>query len=139
MITRIARMLGRSVHDLTFILRYGVSGVAGGLIQLLFDYIAVDILGRWYMEGVIVGFIVALMVTFTLQKYWTFRDNSREQSVRQFVFYTTISILSLIANAVLMRMFVEVLSFWYIWSQILTIIIVSGSSFLFHTFVTFKK
>ncbi len=120
-------------------MRYIVSGGLGGLIQLAVDYLFVDVLGRWYMEGVIVGFLTALIVVFLLHKYWTFKDYDLKGSVRQFGIYSTVSVCALFGNVFFMALFVSVLNIWYIWAQLATICIVSGASFFVNTFVTFKR
>ncbi len=131
------RLIRRIIARIPFLFRYGVSGGTGAVIQLGADAIAVELLGLWYMYGVVVGFLIALAVTFLMQKYWTFREHSREHARRQFVLYTTMALCMLGANIVFMYIFVELFHVWYLFAQIMTVVLVAGSSFLFHNFVTF--
>jgi putative flippase GtrA len=128
-----------TIKTLYFLARYGISGLIGGGIQIFADYVYVDILNRWYMEGVVVGFLSALIVVFTLQKYWTFGDSSRVHAKRQFFWYTVISLWSLVANVACMYIFVSVYGLWHIFAQCVTIVIVAGTSLFFNICVTFKK
>lgn len=128
-----------SRQRLSFLFRYAISGGVGALIQLFADMVAVEILGLHYQWGVIAGFLVALAVVFTMQKYWTFRDRSNGTAPVQFVVYTAIALGSLVANAGLMYLFVEHLSVQYLLAHALTIFIVMLSSFLLNNFVTFKN
>ena len=54
---------------LYFLLRYGITGVAGGVIQIAFLYVWVSFLGlqNSYLVGLVFGFIIALVVSFLLQ------------------------------------------------------------------------
>ncbi len=126
------------MDSLYFVSRYVTAGVIGGLIQISVDYLFVDVFNRWYMEGVVVGFLFALVVVFLLHKYWTFKESVSRNIPKQFVFYTAISLFSLLGNVYFMYLFTSVLGVWYIWSQVLTIGIVSGISFIFNTYVTFN-
>ena len=123
---------------LYFLFRYMVAGIVGAFIQVTVDFIFVEFFKRHYMEGVIVGFVCALVVVFTLQKYWTFRDKESARIKRQFILYTGISIWSLIANIFFMYILVSTLHIWYVFGQIVTIVFVSGTSIIFNILVTFK-
>lgn len=128
----------RVPNRIKFLMRYGVAGALGGLSQLGMVYLLVELFHLWYMIGVVLGFFVALAVSFTLQKYWTFREPSTEHAKRQFVWYTLIALGSLGGNIVLMYMFVERVGMWYLLAQAFTIAIVAGSGFLLNNYITFK-
>jgi putative flippase GtrA len=123
---------------LQFILRYIVSGGAGALIQLGTDVIMVEVFGQHYQLGVALGFCLALIVTFYLQKYWTFQDPSRLHVARQFSSYIVIAALSFAGNIFLTEFFVDNFHLHYLIAHMLTIAIVVVGSFLLNTFVTFR-
>lgn len=124
------------------LLRYGITGVTGGVIQTLTLAWWVEIVSDHdqtrYRPGVILGFCTALIVTFLMQKYWTFRDRSHARATRQFILYGVIALASLFGNAWLMYLFVEGVGMWYIAAQLLTIAIVSGLSFILNYLLTFR-
>jgi len=126
------------LSHLYFVIRYGIVGIIGGLTQLFFDYLFIEVFETWYMYGVVTGFLVALALTFTLHRYWTFQLYDSVDADRQFLLYTGTAVFSLVGNVSLMYYFVEVLLMWYVLAQIITICIVSGLSFLFNTFITFR-
>lgn len=126
------------VSQVYFIARYAVVGIVGGITQLFFDYLFIEVFNVWYMYGVVVGFLVALLITFTLHRHWTFRIPDSPDKQRQFMFYTGTAVFSLIGNVGLMYYFVEELLLWYVTAQIFTVGIVAGLSFLFNTFITFR-
>ena len=134
----IISFIRKHFSDLGLIWRYIVSGIAAGVVQFSFFYIFFDIFGWWYLLATSLGFCVAYVVGFGLQKYWTFKDNSTDRMYHQSLWYLFIALASLVENIVLMFVFVE----WFDWpaliSQVITIGIVAGISFIFNKTITFK-
>jgi putative flippase GtrA len=133
----------------SFLIRYGISGVIGALVQTLTLYIWVTVLGLrdHYLWGLVVGFCVTLLISFSLQKYWTFADKVHSRLPRQFMFYTVTALGSLGLNSILLyasKQIVEGWGFdffdkWYLLAQIIIIFMVAVCSFLVNYFVTFKE
>lgn len=132
-----------------FLMRYGIVGVIGGTIQTLILYFWVGILRleAFYLLGATVGFCISLIVTFSLQKYWTFRDNVRAELRRQFIIYTSIALLSLGLNILFLHMsklLLEHFGFdffnrWYLFAQIAIIVLLATVSFIANYFITFRE
>jgi putative flippase GtrA len=124
-----------------YLLRYGIAGVVGGVVQEGTLYVWVEIFGgeEYYLTGVVLGFLVALVIVFPLQKYWTFRDETTHRTKKQFVIYGAVALGSLFANILLMHLFVETLNIGIYVSQALTIMVVAGTSFLLNRYVTFYE
>ena len=132
-----------------FLLRYAVVGVSGGVLQTATLYVWVELLRlqEYYLSGSAIGFCLALMVTFTLQKYWTFKDYEQAMLQRQFTWYTTIALVNLGANVSLLhisRLALEALGLnffhvWYLMAQIGIIIILAILSFTTNYLITFRK
>lgn len=131
-----------------FLLRYGAVGICGGLIQTATLYVWVEIfrLQAYYLLGAAAGFCLALAVTFTLQKYWTFRDYARERARKQFFFYTLIALTSLGLNVLLLhlsKLALDALGFnffhiWYLAAQVCIIGFVAALSFIANYTITFR-
>lgn len=131
-----------------FLLRYGVVGVLGGVIQTTALYIWVELLHlqAHYLIGATAGFCLALAVTFTLQKYWTFKDFLHTQVKRQFFSYTFIALINLGLNASLLylsKLVLEALGLnffhiWYLMAQVSIIVILAALSFIANYFITFR-
>ncbi|PIR83427.1 hypothetical protein COU19_00500 [Candidatus Kaiserbacteria bacterium CG10_big_fil_rev_8_21_14_0_10_56_12] len=129
------------------LVRYGLVGAAGGVLQTLILIVWVDLLGlaNYYLWGAALGFVVALAVTFTLQKYWTFRDNERAVWRRQFALYSSIACMNLVLTLVLLwagKRMLEWLKLdffhgWYVLVQIVIIVFLAGLSFAANYLITF--
>ena len=109
-------------------------------------WVSILSLKEWYLLGSVLGFLVALAVTFALQKYWTFRDFTKEHMKRQFFSYTAVAVVSLGLNLLLLhlsKLIVESFDFdffhtWYLVAQIAIIVLLAGCSFLANYFLTFR-
>lgn len=94
--------------------------IAGGLaftVNLIVLYVLTDILHVYYLISTVWAFLVSLAVSFTLQKFWTFRDLSREHLHIQLPLYIGMQGVNVFLNAGLMYVFVEYLHIWYLFSQ----------------------
>ncbi len=138
----------RLIAKLGFLMRYGISGLIGGAIQTVFLYIWVSALGfsRTYFLGLVFGFVIALVVNFILQKYWTFRDRQTHHTSRQFLLYGAIALAGLALNIGLLagaRILLESLGVnffngWYLVVQILNFCIVSAFTLCMNFLFTFR-
>lgn len=133
---------------LFLLLRYGISGVVGALIQTTALYIWISVLGlqRTYLLGVVFGFVLALITVFMLQKYWAFRDRGPTRTSQQFISYTLIALIGLVLNTglfavakTLFQLFsLDFFHRWYLIVEILIIVLVSAFSFCMNFFFTFR-
>jgi putative flippase GtrA len=133
---------------LYFLVRYGITGVAGGVIQTLFLYVWVTLFGfeKTYLLGLIFGFILALIVTFLLQKYWTFRDRESKHIPHQLLLYSTVALSGLALNAVLLAgakaffswIGVDFFHVWYLIVQVGIFFVVSAFNLCMNFLVTFR-
>ncbi len=99
-------------------LRFVIAGSFALGVNLAALYFFTDVLGIYYLISTVLAFLVALSVSFTLQKFWTFQDASRDQLHRQIPIYAAMQITNVILNAALMYVFVEYLHIWYLFAQI---------------------
>jgi len=131
-----------------FLSRYGISGLVGIPIPIAFLYVWVSLLGleKSYLIGLLFGFILALITTFILQKYWSFRDSEPGGVPRQLFSYSVVAVLGLVLNAVLLigaKILIESLSLdffqgWYLIAQTVIIGIVAVFNFSLNFIFTFR-
>lgn len=137
----------RRTHFL-FLIRYGISGVTGGVIQVLFLYIWITLLGleETYLLGLSIGFVLALLATFTLQKYWSFRDSESSHIPNQLFSYSVVAVSGLVLNAgllagakVLFEWFaLDFFGGWYLIIQVGIMGVVSVFNFGMNFLFTFR-
>lgn len=119
------------------LVRYLFSGGTAALVLLMGLYLLHGVLGLWYLASSVIAFLCSVMISFLLQKFWTFR-NTEKQINKQFSLYITIAIINVIANAFFMYTFVDKLKIWYLFSQVLAAGIVAIWSFFVYRHFIFK-
>jgi putative flippase GtrA len=121
-----------------FVAKYLIAGCIGAGTQIISLAFFVEVLHVWYMHGVVYAFCIALVVTFTLQKYWTFGRRTTEGMHRESFFYTLFALLSLGLNALLMYVLVERVHIWYLAAEVISVVLLAGLTFLLNKRFTFR-
>jgi len=129
----------RKFRDYKIFAKYIISGCTAAVTDLVLLYIFTDILHIWYLLSAILAFIIAFFVSFYLQKYWTFRDNSRDKIYTQMSLYFLVGIINLSINTGGMYILVDKFNIMYILAQIMMGALIAVSSFLIYRFIIFKK
>jgi putative flippase GtrA len=129
--------------------RYGVSGIIGALIQIVSLYVWVSLLGfeHTYLLGLVLGFILALIATFLLQKYWAFKDTESKSIPHQLLYYSLVAVSGLALNALLLAgakllltsYSVDFFHGWYLMVQTLITGLVAVFNFSLNYWITFSK
>jgi putative flippase GtrA len=120
------------------IIKYIISGGTAAVVDILFLFLFTDIFGWWYIISSICAFLVAFCVSFFLQKFWTFKDNSTKKMHVQVSMYLIVSVGNLLWNTLLMYLFVDIAHLWYILAQVLAGGIVAVTSFFIYKKFIFK-
>lgn len=118
------------------IFRFLISGGVSATVDLALLYIFTEFFGLWYLASTVCAFILAFFVSFGLQKFWTFRDHSREGISAQAGIYFLIATGNLVLNTFLVYVFVDHLGLHYLIAQsTASILIACGSYFIYQQFV----
>ena len=119
--------------------RFIVAGGTAASVDLLVLFIFTDIFKVWYIVSSAIAFLVAFMVSFTLQKYWTFRDHSSERLHAQALVYFVVTGINLVLNTLLMYFFVHFGGIEYLIAQIITGILIAIESYFVYQKFVFKN
>jgi len=122
------------------IISYIFSGGVAATVDVGVLYLLTEFAGLWYLASTIVGFMCGLAVSFTLQKFITFRDHRMDvlatQALKSFVY---LSAINFIANVALMYLFVDVFHVWYLLARILIGIMAAIASYLVYKKMIFNQ
>ena len=145
---RISELFATYRARVLFLIRYGVSGIIGGVIQIVFLYVWVSGFGleETYLLGLCLGFVAALAAGFWLQKYWAFRDTEMSRMRGQLFSYSVVAISGLGLNALLLvgakmafgLVGIDFFRGWYILAQAVVVGIVSIFNFFMNFIFTFR-
>ncbi|KND50756.1 MAG: hypothetical protein ABA06_04700 [Parcubacteria bacterium C7867-001] len=143
------RRLGLDRERILLIIRYGVAGVCGIVVQVGAFYVWISILGlaAHYLLGSAVALGFALLTTFGIQKYWTFKDTTHDRIHLQFATYFGIALGNLGISTGLIHLAklgaealgVDFFGGWYyVAAQGAIVVFVAFLSFLANYYITFK-
>ena len=129
----------RKLYRRRTIFKFIFSGGSAASVGIIILYTLTSLLGVWYLLSAILSFIVAFFVSFFLQKFWTFRDSTKEKMYGQMTWYFVVGLINLGINTAGMYVFVDIFGIWYIFSQILISGILALSNFTIYKYLIFKR
>jgi len=112
-------------------------GMAGGT-DLVFLFFFHGLLRLGLVLSTSAAFILSFVVSFTLQKFWTFRNHSRERIWHQFFMYILVAVVGLNLNGLAMHFLVINLKVWYLLAQVIVNISLGVVNFLIYKFIIFR-
>ena len=121
------------------ILRYIFAGGIATAFNLVILFICVHYLKIWYLIGAIIAFCCAVVISYTLQKFFVFKNYSRKDMGRQFFNFFIFTLFILGVNTLLMYVFVDVIGLWYILAQIFASIITACANYIYFSKFIFAK
>jgi len=127
------------LHKYKTYIKFGISGTTATITDLFLLYIFHGILGIGLILSSSIAFVAAFLVSFYLQKFWTFRNPSTEKIPRQLSIYLFVGTTNLVLNALIVHTAVREFHIYYLLAQLVSTILLSIWSFLMNKFVIFEK
>jgi len=121
------------------IVKFIFAGSSAAVVDLIFLYFFHGLLKWDLVISTSVAFILSFVVSFTLQKFWTFRNYSQRKIPIQFVLYIVNAFIGLNINGLLMHYFVIQLNIWYLLAQIFVNLMIGFYNFFVYKFIVFRK
>lgn len=125
-------------NDMYEFFRFTIAGFLFASLDLLFLYILVEYFNVWYLIATTISFSIITFAGFFIQKKFTFRDKTRIY-VKQIIFFALISVIGLLLNTFFMYVFTGLLGLWYMFSNIITKVVVLLWNYFGNKHLTFKK
>ena len=120
-------------------IKYIISGGSTAVVLFSLLYLLTDILGLWYIYSTIISFVIALIINFILQKFWTFRDNDLRKVKKQLAMFIFIGGINFVLNPFLLYILVERFYMWYILGEAIVVGSLAIVNFTVNKFIIFKK
>lgn len=117
------------------VFRYGVSGSLGAAVDLSVFFVLFRFSGIGYIFSAVFSFLAAFAVSFTLQKFWTFRNRENGAFASQIKIYFTIAVMNVCLTALGMRLVVEGLGFHPLLAKIIVSLVIAFESFFLYRLV----
>lgn len=92
----------------------------------------------YYLISATIAFLVGLTVNYILSIIWVFRKHTIKNKKVEFIIFSAIGIFGLILNGLLIWFFTEVVAIHYLFSKILSTVIIFFWNFIIRKFILFK-
>lgn len=122
------------------VLRYLSVGFVASMVDLGLLYTLTERGNLYYLFAALWAFSVSILVSFILNKYFTFRCNCPKKAPRQFEQFMLISVLGLVINLSCLWFLVEFADINYLWAAVVAIGAAGIWNFIgYHSLVFAKK
>lgn len=91
----------RTLTSRYMIVRFVLAGGSATAVHFSIFVFLMKIFDMWYLAAATIGFIGGLVVSFTLQKYWTFRERTHAHILTQGPRYLVLALVNLALNDVI--------------------------------------
>lgn len=137
----LARRCPRFYHfcdDKKALVKFFLAGCLAGTANLIFLAILYDLVDLSIIVSTSFAFIASFLVSFSLQKLWTFRNFSQKKAASQFTLYILNAFFTLYVNGFLMHFLVDGQGVWYLFSQIIVNVLLGIYNFFIYRFIVFR-
>jgi putative flippase GtrA len=132
--------LFRQKNDITWIQLFRYFYVAG--IAFIVDfgslYIFTEYFGIYYLISAAIAFIIGLMTNYLLSISWVFNRRHLKNKFSEFTLFSLIGIVGLMFNEILIWGFTDFVGFYYLFSKILSAIIIFFWNFFARKYALFR-
>jgi len=129
-----------SLYRFKKIVKYIISGGSAAFVQIGLLYTLTEYTHLHYVLSAIIAFTLAILVSFTLQKFWTFQSSEMSNVRGQIFLYLTVTLCNGALNIALLYSLVEWLHLWYIFAEILVAVVLAiATFFIYKNFVFAEK
>jgi len=113
-----------------------------GGVAFLFDFMALFILTEYlhiyYLLSAAMSFLLGLTINYVLSVKWVFEKRSIKSKHTEFIIFTLIGIIGLTLNEFFIWFFTEIASTYYLYSKLISTVLVYLWNFFIRKFVLFR-
>jgi len=121
------------------IFRFLVSGGTAVLTNVSCLLLLTEYFHIYYLYSSIASFFAGFLVTFFLQKFWTFQNTDLSKAGRQMSLTLIIAGVNLIINTFLLYVFVEFGHMWYLVAQVAASLLISIETYFLYKNLIFRQ
>ena len=102
-------------------------------------YVLTDIFHVWYVVSSIIAFTITFLVSFSMQKFWTFREKTISRIPVQGSLSLMLGGLNFVLNVILIYILVDFLHISYLIAQVIIYAFFGALDFFIYKLVIFKS
>jgi putative flippase GtrA len=118
--------------------RYIFVGGAAFIVDFGSLFILTDFLGVYYLISAAIAFILGLLANYILSVNWVFNRRTVENRTFEFGIFALIGIIGLGLNEVIIWFFTDNLQMYYLYSKIISAVIILFWNFFARKFTLFR-
>ncbi len=110
------------------ILKFGMVGITGLMVNEGFLWLFTDLLGLYYILSAILGYEISIISNFTLSEFWVFKDLRTirvKNLIQRLATFNGIRIIGLLMNTAILFVLTEFGNIYYLISNLIAIVIVA--------------
>lgn len=121
------------------VVKFFFAGGTAATVDLFFLFLFYGVFHWGLVFSTSLAFILSFIVSFTLQKFWTFRNYCQKKMPLQFVLYIANAVIGLNINGFLMHTLVNNVGIWYLLSQVMVNLTIGVYNFFIYKFIVFRS
>lgn len=121
------------------VFKFLISGGSAAVVTIITLFVLTDLIGIWYVLSSAIAFMFGFLVSFTLQKFWTFQDMRKDKAKSQAVFYFIVTVINLGLNTLGIFLFVDYLNFHYLLAQFIVAMLLACITYFIYSKLIFNR
>ncbi|MES2437250.1 MAG: GtrA family protein [Patescibacteria group bacterium] len=121
------------------ILKFCLAGSIGAGTQLFFLYLFTDVFHIWYLQSGIYAFALSIVVSFILQKWWTFSHDPLNKINVEIGLYLANALINVVLNTLILYILVDILHAYYLVAQIIASLLIAVLSYFIYKHFIFRS
>lgn len=126
-------------NTLVQLFRYGFVGGVAFLVDYGTLFLLTEYAGFPYLVSAAIAFIAGLVVNYLLSISWVFNQNRSENPTKEFLFFAAIGVVGLLLNEFIMYIGTDRFHLHYMFSKIISTVIVFFWNFFARKVLLFNK
>jgi len=126
-------------NTLIQLFRYGFVGGTAFIVDFSVLYLLTEYLNVYYLLSATFSFILGILVNYVISIIWVFKYRNFSKKIYEIAIFIIIGVLGLGLNLLIMWFCTEILFIYYIYSKIISTIIVFLWNFFARKFILFSN
>ncbi len=121
------------------IIKFLIAGSIAGSTDLILLFIFHGVIGWHIVPSTSLAFLFSFLISFYLQKKWTFKENYTKKGSKQFILYFLNAFLSLNINGLAMHLLVNEWNILYLLAQIIVNLVLGSLNYIIYKTIIFRN
>ncbi len=119
--------------------KYSFFSVIATIADIVSLYVLTEFIGIFYLLSVKLSYLVGMLIAFFGNKKYTFKENKIKTSTHKFIDFLIISVIDLCMHVIFVKILTEYLGVWYIFSKIITVMVIFFVKYYMHKKIAFNN